>query len=201
MGAMSIIFWIMLSSYLLIHNGGQSSILNMMIVGAFFLIPYCLLVAMYYFVGFSLYHYFFQANSGFQPIRASILFVKSRWAVIFWGWVLSTLIYLSLNVSFWFLSYLEGIISAAIAIASSPGGIFNSLAQLADILIRGKLDMNSIPVLLNLGKAFFSTGIASFICSALKSFISITFWSHQFLYFMGFYHDETWTYPKDFISN
>ena len=194
--AISFLCWITLSGFLLINAAGNGSVFNMISVGAFFLMPYLLLVAMYYFFGFSLYHYFFQPNTGFHPIRASMLYVKTRWAVVFWAWLISNIVYVILNVCFWFIGYLEGMISAGIAMASGPGGILNSLSKLADILISGKIDMTSIPLLMNLAKGFLSTNFASVICSAIKSFISITFWSHQFLYFMGFYHHDNWVYPE-----
>ena len=148
--------------------------------------PYLLLVAMYYFLGFSLYHYFFQPNTGFHPIRASILYVKSRWAVVFWAWLISNIVYVILNVCFWFIGYIEGMISAGIAMASGPGGIINSLSKLADILISGKIDMTSIPLLMNLAKGFLSTSFASVICSAIKSFISISFLVPSIFVFHGF---------------
>ena len=153
---------------------------------------------MYYFVGFALHHYFFQPNTGFHPIRASIIFVKARWAAIFWGWLITSVIYLILNLSFWFIGYIEAIIYASLALASTPSGIFNTLSQLFGLLSSGTFDMNLLPTLINLSKAFFSTGFSTLICSALKSFIGVTFWCHQFLYFMGFYHYQNWSYPKEF---
>ena len=201
LSAISIItipFWIWLSKVMVPITGGGGTVLGMATVGLLFLIPLALIIAMFYFVGFAQHHYFFQPNTGFQPIRSSILFVKSRWAVIFWGWLLSSSVYAVLDLSFWFIGYLEGVLSASISLATSPGGIIHSMSQIFSMISSGNMDMISLPLLMNLATAFFSTNFSSIICSGLKGFLALTFWSHQFLYFMGFYHYDNWEYPKKF---
>ena len=153
-------------------------------------------------VGFTAHQYYFQRQVSFQPVRASVEFFKLRWLVIIYASLFVCAVSLLINLA----SFLPGIIERLVigGMILGPDNLewFNTLRTFFEKLVnKGPFDISTLSLLLPFFQASLNTSMTQTIVSALSSFITVTFWCHHFLYFVGFYHQKDWQYPNLFVQN
>lgn len=186
-------------SPMLVSVFGKTSFSSILFAPIIIAVPVMLVVALGVMVSFTAHHFYFQRQVSLQPVRASINFVVNRWGVILLGcllmWVCSCLI----SVVFLIPGVIERLINVGHILNSSQQEWLKILQDVYTQFARGKFDMKSVQLLLPLLKGMSNASITQTLSSALSAFISMTFWCHQFLYFMSFYHQDRWQYPEEFL--